>query len=201
MSIPADSVGRVIDAVLSDRGYRQSIRNSLLAKVWLWLMEAIARIAHAIGRIPGASRVVEIFLYAVPAVLVAYFCYRLWEHYRTPHGEARLRLSRENVADLWRESLRAAGAGDTTRAAHLLYEAFVRSLVVRGLVRFHPSKTTGDYVRELRRRGQSPLLDQFTNFVRLYEVVVYRDGACDAARYAALREIAEPIIVQRRAAA
>ena len=78
-------------------------------------------------------------------------------------------------------------------------------LVSQGVFRAHPSKTIGDYVRELRRASAKgsvgSLLNTFTDFARVYEVVVYRDGSCDANRYATLRELVVPLMRPRKIAA
>ena len=53
----------------------------------------------------------------------------------------------------------------------------------RARIRLHPSKTVGDYARDLRR-VQSPLAPRYREFARLYEVVIYGVGTCDADRWA-----------------
>jgi hypothetical protein len=45
-------------------------------------------------------------------------------------------------------------------------------LARRGTVRFHPSKTSGDYARELARRG-SPAAPAFQAFARHFERIAY----------------------------
>ncbi len=75
-------------------------------------------------------------------------------------------------------------------AAHALYQALLAGLTERERVRLHPSRTAGDYVRDLRAR-RSPMLPRFRDFARAYEVVAYGTGRCDAARYERLLALAE----------
>jgi hypothetical protein len=165
-----------------------------------WLKDLIDRALRAIEREPATAAVVKWAVFTLVAILIVTIGYRLFRHYREARGDAAVRFKTAGVADLWKESERAARRGDYTEAAHLLYAALVRTLVLQGAVRFHSSKTTGEYARELQRRG-GPLVAPFTEFVKAYEVVVYRDGTCDADRYAALRHLAEPIVRPRQMAA
>jgi hypothetical protein len=58
----------------------------------------------------------------------------------------------------------------------------------------------GDYARELRR-VQSPLAARYREFARLYEVVIYGVGTCDADRWARLQSLAADLVERDRAAA
>jgi hypothetical protein len=186
--------------VFAKAAYQRSLRESLLAEFLQWLWNWIHRISQAIASTPGAAPVARFTLYTAVALLVVAVGYRVVRHYLETRGGTRLRFSGGVVADLWKDSERAAAQGNFTAAAHLLYAALLRRLVLRGTLRFHSSKTTGDYVRELRRTGGAVLVP-FTTFVRAYEVVIYRDGTCDAERYTTLRALAEPIVHPARAAA
>lgn len=95
--------------------------------------------------------------------------------------------------DPWTLAQQLAGQGNFTDAAHALYLALLESVGRRGLVRLHPSKTAGDYVRELRARS-SAIFSRFRDFARAYEVVVYGTGFCDRERYERLQSLALPIM-------
>ena len=86
-----------------------------------------------------------------------------------------------------------AAQGNFTDAAHALYLALLEAVARRGLVKLHPSKTVGDYVRELRPRSAS-FFARFRDFARAYEVVVYGTGYCDRERYERLQSLAVPIL-------
>ena len=100
-----------------------------------------------------------------------------------------------NVAqgDQWLAAQQFAARGDFTSAAHALYLALLHAIARRGLVRLHPSKTVGDYVRELRVRSAT-VFTRFRDFARAYETVVYGTGVCDQERYEKLQRLALPIV-------
>ena len=95
--------------------------------------------------------------------------------------------------DPWSQAQQYAAQGDFTAAAHSLYLALLNAIARRGLIRLHPSKTVGDYVRELRVRS-STVFTRFRDFARAYETVVYGTGVCDQERYEKLQRLALPIV-------
>jgi hypothetical protein len=58
-------------------------------------------------------------------------------------------------------------------------------------LRLDPSKTSGDYARELRTRGSSSHAP-FRAFGRRFDVAVYGHGGCDEAAIAELYRLAAP---------
>jgi len=96
-------------------------------------------------------------------------------------------------SDAWALAQQYAARGDFTAAAHSLYIALLGAIARRGLVRLHPSKTVGDYVRELRSRSAT-VFTRFREFARAYETVVYGTGVCDQERYETLQRLAMPIV-------
>ena len=95
--------------------------------------------------------------------------------------------------DPWRAAQELAARGEFTPAAHALYAALLQAAARQQQVRLHPSKTVGDYVRELRRRS-STHFDRFREFARTYEMVIYGLGYCDEPRYERLRALVAPIV-------
>ena len=103
---------------------------------------------------------------------------------------------------------RLAAEGQFTDAAHALYLALVTSAARRGLLAVHESKTTGDYLRELRRAARGPGARRITDgeltgwrdFIRAYETVIYGVGTCDDAQYGTLRRLATSATAGERAA-
>jgi len=98
--------------------------------------------------------------------------------------------------DAWLVAQELAASGDFTGAAHALYVALLASLAKRDLLRLHPSKTIGDYLRELRRRPAAPT-QTMLEFARTYELVAYGLRTCDADRYDRLRALAARVIEHR----
>jgi hypothetical protein len=85
----------------------------------------------------------------------------------------------------------------TSRAAHYLCIASLAASARRGEVTLHPAKTTGDYARELRRRG-APSERAFQAFRARYDRVVYDLQHCSAEEYARLIEAARPLLARER---
>jgi hypothetical protein len=93
----------------------------------------------------------------------------------------------------WALAQSLAAAGDYTAAAHALYLALLDGLARREQLRLHPSKTVGDYLRELRARS-STLLPTVRDFARAYELIAYGFRECDAERYARLHALASAVV-------
>ena len=94
---------------------------------------------------------------------------------------------------------RARRVREYTDACHALYGAVLESLASSGLVRYHASKTSGDYARELRRRG-SPLAADFRTFGRSLEHAAYGRDTVSRAEFDDLLAGAERIVRAIRAA-
>jgi hypothetical protein len=126
------------------------------------------------------------------AALIYYVRQRLLDR---AHGTATGALMRSGARsrDAWTLAQELAAAGDFTGAAHALYVALLGSLAKRDLLRLHPSKTIGDYLRELRRRPAAPF-QTMHEFARTYELVAYGLRPCDADRYARLHALAARVI-------
>jgi hypothetical protein len=99
-------------------------------------------------------------------------------------------------SDAWSAAQQLAARGDYTAAAHALYAALLDAGARQAQLELHPSKTAGDYVREVRRRS-SPIFPSFRDFARAYEFVIYGLGECDRERYERLLSIALPIVTAR----
>lgn len=94
---------------------------------------------------------------------------------------------------------RLASQGAWLDAAHSLYRAALEVLAREHGVHLHPSRTSGDYVRDLRRRG-SPAAAAFRQFARRYDRMVFGSASCDADGWALLRADFEQVGRQGRAA-
>ena len=97
--------------------------------------------------------------------------------------------------DPWSAAEELSARGDYTDAAHALYAALLDSAAHAGQIRLHPSKTAGDYVRELRNRS-SAIFSLFREFAHSYETVIYGIGTCDAERYRRLYALAGEVVRQ-----
>ncbi|MDB4950595.1 MAG: hypothetical protein JWM27_3244, partial [Gemmatimonadetes bacterium] len=86
------------------------------------------------------------------------------------------------------EARRAAAAGRLRDAAVATYHALLLRLDTRGVVRFDPSKTPGEYRREAWR--DPAVAGALAGFLRLFEPVVFGGRPLDGTGYERLRAAA-----------
>lgn len=201
LRIPVDeaAIRDTMRAVFSQSAYTKRQPGWLarkLAEVWEWIA------AH--WPFKGSTRESDPVLYwtaigVLAAFLIAIIA-RAWYlgYVRRDQGVGARPLptapSRAALGgDPWIMAQHFASSGDFTTAAHALYAALLEAVARRGQVRLHPSKTIGDYVRELRARS-SAFFQRFREFARAYEVVIYGSGHCDQERYERLHALALPIV-------
>ena len=177
-------------------------RFSLWNRLWGWLGDVLQRLWAALepffstmrGSPPLFWTVIVILAAMLVAILgrAAYLWYRrslgtaaggAWES--VPHRRA--------GRDPWVRAQALAAAGQFTDAAHALYLALLEAAARQQQVHLHPSKTLGDYRRELRSRSSS-LFTRFRDFAQSYETVIYGIGSCDRERYERLRALVLPIV-------
>jgi hypothetical protein len=193
----ADAAVRdTIARVFAHADYDRSLRQTVLSRVWAWLGDLLSSVAAAVARAPRPVYWAAIGLLALVAALVlarvAYGVYRRRDRGAALAGAAR--RGRPPVGHgAWLDAQALAARGAYTEAAHALYRALLEAVAARERVRLHPSKTVGDYARDLRARS-STLLGRFREFARSYEAVVYGGVPCDAARFERLRALAEPLV-------
>jgi hypothetical protein len=192
------AVHDTVAALLRDSAYRRSIWSSLVGRLlseigraWQWLVDALRAI-------PGGKATVLTVLAVIALLILGRLLLgSAWSEEslfrRTTAGRRVTRI------DPWMEAESLAAAGDYMAAAHALYQAVIRRLAAGERIRLHASKTSGDYVRDLRRRG-SPLAGPFQAFGRRFDRVVFGAGVCTAEDYAAMRSAALAITETRAAA-
>jgi Domain of unknown function (DUF4129) len=158
----ADSIRLAVQEVFTAREYdwRFRARSSMWSQVWslfLRLLEWLDRLheTHPVGYWALIS-----LLILMLAVILGHFIFVLWRSLRpsvpvsTPAAAAPPpRDARWHLA----EARRLASAGLLTEALGHRYLAMVLELDRRGALRFHPSKTPAEYLREaqLDAAGQS----------------------------------------------
>lgn len=186
----AGDVHDTVAALVRARAYQRSILGSLLGRVLIAIVEAIGKLIKAFQQIPGGRTTVIV----VVLVIVALIAGRILLTARLEGDEftRRRRRGAQSVrADAWAEAERLAAMGDYTGAAHALYQAVLRRLAGAERIRLHRSKTSGEYSRELRRRG-SPAAAPFQKFGRRFDRVIFGVGECSAEEFEQmLREASE----------
>jgi hypothetical protein len=193
----AGAVHDTVGALLRDAAYHRSFWSSVGGRILLELGRFVAWVIEGVRGIPGGrTTVLAIIAVVLIAILGRLFLAAEWS------DDLLLRRkgsgARPTRADPWLEAERLAGMGDYMGAAHALYQAVLRRLAASERIRLHASKTSGDYVRDLRRRG-SPLAPAFQRFGRRFDRVVFGKGVCTAEDFDALR--ADALAIPDRQAA
>jgi hypothetical protein len=194
--LPTRAVQDTIAAVFRERVYDRATIRTLWDRFWEAVWDGFHSLFDTLGHSPMVARIIEYSLAAIVvavvarAVMLGYLGERAW----TWRGADRHRTGARG--DSWATAQRLAAAGHYTEAAHALYAALLEGIASREQVRLHPSKTVGDYARDLRRRSSS-LLAPFRDFARSYEIVIYGLRACDRERYERLYAIAARMVAPR----
>lgn len=188
--IPVSAVRDTIASIVQAREYREDVSTTLLARAWEWFSRQISDLfAQA-----ADSRGAYILSILVLAVLIATSIARAVIVARARRIAASRREVPVTAAEQLAQARGLAAQGAWVEAAHLLHAAVVTRLVEQRRVRRHPSKTVGDYGRDLRAAGD-PLTADYASFARVYDEVAYGDGQCDAPRYARLEALAAPLLL------
>jgi hypothetical protein len=195
---PAAAVHDTVAAIARGLEYRRSFRQSLLDRAFLWLAEAIERIATFVRNLPSSRAIgLTILGIIVAAILLRLVIAAL------ARDETGARARRHHGVGAGEDPFvaadRLASEGRFEDAAHALYHGVLLALARSDRVRLDPSKTSGDYARELRVRG-SPSYQPFREFSRRFDVAVFGHGGCDAALIDDLRRLAAPLTPRARAA-
>ena len=201
--IADQAIRDTIAVITRHAAYDRSLRQTAIQRFMAWLQELLSPLGRAIN----ASRPLQEIALALVILLVAAVIARaiVVAHAgrvarAAERDGTRGRSATGRLSDPWLEAQRLAAEGDYTAAAHSAYAAVLQALARRARIRLHPSKTVGDYTRELRR-VQSPLMPRYREFARLYEVVIYGVGTCDRDRWERLQVLAADLVERERAAA
>lgn len=189
---PRAAIHDTVASIVRQSGYRRDWQRTLLDRIMRWISDLLNRFLGAMRGVPHGREIAVVgaaLLVLLIATRVMYARRLRASGFEEPGGptvEGRIRT------DPLREAERLAAAGQFTEAAHALYRAVVAALSMQGLVRPHPSKTSGDYTRELRRRD-APAEAPFRRFGSRYDRIIYGTGVCDAEDYTALLEAARAV--------
>lgn len=194
-TLPDSVIRATADTVFSQSAFN---RDSLWERFWGWVFDLVRRawalldpLLSALRRSPALYWTVIALLVLTVLAIVARAVY-LWRQRRLFDAAALAWESsplRRAGRDPWTAAEELSARGEFTEAAHALYAALLESAAQAGQIRLHPSKTAGDYVRELRNRS-SALFSLFRDFARSYDTVIYGIGVCDAERYHRLYALA-----------
>ncbi len=187
-----------VQVVLKDPAFRRSLRKSVADRILVWLGDALMRLVKAMHGLPSGRTLALIFVGAIVLFVLIRFLVAA-----SARGEVVGRRAKGRVAttgaDPWRSADELLDLGRYEDAAHALYRGVILSLANVERLRLDPSKTSGDYARDLRRRSSSSF-SPFVRFARRFDVLVYGHVPPDALAVEQLRELTAPFRARSRAA-
>jgi hypothetical protein len=118
--------------------------------------------------------------------------WRPWDRGRrgADGGDAERSLRQGEWSKLYQQMQEAAEAGSFPHAVALMMAAMLAWLAQRHLLQLHPSKTNGDYARELAPAAAGA---DFRDFVRSFDRAVYGPAGCDRGAFDQLHSMFQQI--------
>jgi hypothetical protein len=195
---PPAAVHDTIAAIARGIEYRRSIRQSLFDRAFVWVAQLLERLVNYIRHLPSSRTIgLTILGLIVLTIIVRLVISSLARDDSGPRARRGRAVGTDE--DPFVAAERFAADGRFEDAAHALYHGVLLSLARADRVRLDPSKTSGDYARELRGRG-SASYQPFRAFSRRFDVAVFGHGECDAALIDDLQRLAMPFAPRARAA-
>ena len=193
--MPPDNsaIADTVAAVFRTRPFTENDSVSIGQLITGWIWNLIVRMFGFAAQHPAIGLVLRSAIGIALLLVLIRIGYGLISRY-SPSTTGRHRFNAHPGTDWWATAQSLASRNDYTGAAHALYLALLGAAAHRGLVSLHESKTTGDYLREVRRKPDAIDLPRFTDFTRSYETVIYGIGTCDQERYARLSALAAGVL-------
>jgi hypothetical protein len=169
-----------------------------------WLREKFRKWGGPHARLPKG--IGEFLLWAVIAwclltllAIFIHFIWTIWMLARRPQGprmavagDGSILYEQLSFEQLWQKSRELAQRGAYRDAAGVLLMALLRRLEAFHVLRFHTSKTNGEYLREYP--GQAPGRPQFVQFVAAFERSIYGGLEIPKQTYETMTSLAERIV-------
>ena len=189
-----DTVAAIARQAAYSTPVRQSILGRILETLFRWLRDLLESInGWHYARYLVIAAIVLLVLVIGARIVIAQ---RMEARRRAGAG---LRAIGGERREYWALAADLDAAGDHVGACHALYIGVLDALSRTGAVRFHASKTAGDYARDLRLRNAA-LAAEFASFAREFDRAVYGWSAPTHDDYARLSRAAEGIVPRRAAA-
>lgn len=180
-----------VAAIVAQPGYGGQ-RRSLFARFFRFLLDELRELLDLVR----GSLDAKLIIAATVIVIVGIVAARIVIDRRSAERRAGL-AGRSRAAgarrDAWAEARSLAEAGQFTEASHALYGAVVDTLTASGALRYHRSKTAGDYARDLRRAG-SGVAPDFRTFGRDFDRLAFGQVRPTRADYDRLSSLAGRIV-------
>jgi Domain of unknown function (DUF4129) len=194
----ARQIHDTVAAIARQAAYATPIRQSILGRIFESVLRWIRDMLDQLDALPGA----RYLLIAAVALIVIIIAGRIvigqqMEARRL--AGAGLRAIDGERRDYWALAAQLDAAGNYVGACHAIYVGVLDALARTGVVKFHASKTSGDYARDLRQR-RSAVAGEFASFARQFDRSVYSWSAPTHDDYLRLAQAAEAIVPRRAAA-
>ena len=191
---PADSLRVLLDSVFAAPEYRWVERPETHALLRRWLRAAQQWLLDVRETHPALFR---LLLAGLVLLVIAIFLHAAWVFLQTVRAAgsagpdaAMPAAARRDQAWYRSEADRLAGLERYAEAMQYDFLALVLSLDAASLVRFHPSKTPGEYTREARLSPEARA--QLRALVRDLYGYVFARRACGPREFEAWRALAAP---------
>lgn len=186
------AVRDTIAAIARKAAYNRDLDQSLWDRLLQFLLDQARALLEGVSSVPyGRAIVIALVVIAVGLVVA-----RVVMGIRAERAVGAARsvgvMNAQNTAQI-AAAEQLAAQGDYTAAAHVLFACILATGSARGEFRFHPSKTSGDYARELRRRATT-WLSPFQEFRARYDRVIYGDALCSPDDYRVLLQQAQQMV-------
>lgn len=181
-----------VAAIAREPRYAASSQQSILSRLLTIAARRIRDLLLQMKAWPNTRYVLIAAAIVVILVLAARIVIEQRVEARRAAG-AGLRAHGPEARDYWKLAAELDAAGQHVEACHAIYAAVVDALARAGLLRFHISKTSGDYARELRLRA-FPRAAEFAAFARQFERGVYGWSAPTHDDYARLSVAAARVV-------
>ncbi|HJU74299.1 MAG TPA: DUF4129 domain-containing protein [Gemmatimonadaceae bacterium] len=190
---PAGAIHDTVSAIVQQSIYQRRLGRSLAERFWAWFWEQLGSLFNAVAGTPAARAVTLTVAALIVAAVIVRIGFAARNERRAPRAVGAGGFRAQKHLPTLEEARRLAREGRYADGIHVLYAAILDTLAQRRLVRLHPSKTSGDFARELYLRGH-PAHDAFKSFVRRFDRLFYGHDPCDAAAFDALWGQAERVL-------
>jgi len=188
----AEQVHDTVAAIVRQPEFATPLRQSLAGRVFRYVAQQIATLIDLLRGSPSSRLIAITAVVLIILVIIARILVTRRVDAAGVFADDGSNGRRDRHRDPWFEAQVRAAAGDYEAATHLLYAAVIETLARTGAITHHPSKTSGDYARELARRGAAGSRE-FRSFAREADRVIFGSLRPDADHYDRLKTAASRI--------
>ncbi len=190
--VEPEAIRAALDHIYRRPEFLRAERTTLWERVARWAAEWLRSVELSVPWITDVFLALLAALALFLLVRISLGLVRLLRSRRAATAEARAAREAPIAPEDWRRlAQEAAARGDYLAAVRALYRYAVASLDARGVVRFHESKTGGDYLQECR--GSPELAAGFARFLSIVERVVFGGRPCAPPLYRELDGMVEAL--------